>query len=432
MTRHTSVFLLCLVWLAQIGCAAPTPTSPPFAPPDTPTPSPTEPAATPEAGPTIASTPMIAGSIKVGATVSDTGAFAEQGRAVRQGYTFWQQWTNQHGGVEINGLRYGVRLILLDDASDPAQTSALYEKLAAEDNVHWLLGPSAAELVPLAAAVAEAHGIPMVESASGADDLFGQGYTATFSLLASPGRASESALKLLADQGATRLAIAYDNNPPYRVVAAGTQALAGTLGITAVSTDVFPPGVVDSAPLLAKYQSLRADALAVIGGPTDAATFAQGIKKSAFAPSAILLTDGPGNAGFMQAAGDSAEGMLGLSAWDASAGWADDRVGSASDFATQYAAMWGDEQPDSRAAGAAACGFTLAAAAQQAGSFKPEDVLAALPALDMMTFFGPVKFGADGRNEARPMLVMQVQNGALAIVAPDNVKTSDVVYPLAK
>src|SRR5690348_12210852 len=43
---------------------------------------------------------------------------------------------------------------------------------------------------------------------------------------------------------------------------------------------------------------------------------------------------------------------------------------------------------------------------------------------------GPVKFSAEGRNIAKPMLVTQVLNGQIQVVAPDEFRKADMIYPI--
>ena len=55
------------------------------------------------------------GPIRIGAAVSLTGAYAEPGNFVREGYSLWAKDLNARGGL----LGRRVELTLRDDKSDP-------------------------------------------------------------------------------------------------------------------------------------------------------------------------------------------------------------------------------------------------------------------------------------------------------------------------
>ncbi|MCK5921494.1 MAG: ABC transporter substrate-binding protein, partial [Methylococcales bacterium] len=47
-----------------------------------------------------------------------------------------------------------------------------------------------------------------------------------------------------------------------------------------------------------------------------------------------------------------------------------------------------------------------------------------------MTFYGPISFDETGKNVAKPMGAVQVQNGQINVIAPAPAKVSDIIYPL--
>ena len=58
--------------------------------------------------------------IKIGAAVSETGRYEEEGRLTREGYLLWEEWVNEeYGGVKVGDYRYEVELVLYDDKSEP-------------------------------------------------------------------------------------------------------------------------------------------------------------------------------------------------------------------------------------------------------------------------------------------------------------------------
>ena len=68
-------------------------------------------------------------------------------------------------------------------------------------------------------------------------------------------------------------------------------------------------------------------------------------------------------------------------------------------------------------------------AIQNAGSLDPLKVRDALAALDVVTFYGILKFDSRGINVYKPMAVNQIQNGELMTVWPIGVQNAKPMYP---
>ena len=64
------------------------------------------------------------------------------------------RWINSHGGL----LGRPVEWKVLDDESDPAKVSALYERLISQDKVDLIMGPYSTPNIVAAQAVAERYG----------------------------------------------------------------------------------------------------------------------------------------------------------------------------------------------------------------------------------------------------------------------------------
>jgi branched-chain amino acid transport system substrate-binding protein len=71
----------------------------------------------------------------------------------------------------------------------------------------------------------------------------------------------------------------------------------------------------------------------------------------------------------------------------------------------------------------------FADAIERAGSLDREKVRDALAKTDLMTFFGPVKFDATGKNVAKSMVMYQVQHEKYVVVAPAKWATAKPIYP---
>lgn len=54
----------------------------------------------------------------------------------------------------------------------------------------------------------------------------------------------------------------------------------------------------------------------------------------------------------------------------------------------------------------------------------------ALQNLDVDTFYGRINFDETGKNTAKPMVTIQIQDGVPVVVAPTDVASAKLVYPL--
>lgn len=85
--------------------------------------------------------------------------------------------------------------------------------------------------------------------------------------------------------------------------------------------------------------------------------------------------------------------------------------------------------PAYQVASATAAGLALQRAIERADSLDPERVRNALASLDLVTFFGRIKFDEHGQNVSKTVVIEQIQDGKLATVWPATLATSPPMYP---
>ena len=100
--------------------------------------------------------------IRIGASLSQTGAYAALGQNRLRGSQLCVKHLNDKGGV----LGRKLELVVYDDGSDPATAVRLYEKLITQDKVDLVLGPYGSPITDAVADVTEKHKMPMVTPAT--------------------------------------------------------------------------------------------------------------------------------------------------------------------------------------------------------------------------------------------------------------------------
>jgi len=103
---------------------------------------------------------------------------------------------------------------------------------------------------------------------------------------------------------------------------------------------------------------------------------------------------------------------------------------SVSDYVKAYQQKYNASQPpDYHVAESTAACLAFQKAIENAGSLDPGKVRDALARLDVMTFFGQIKFDSRGINIYKPMVVEQIQSGVHYTVYPPDVANGKAQYP---
>ncbi len=116
--------------------------------------------------------------ITIGISLSLTKDFSSDGQAMQQGYQLWADMLNNSGGL----LGRPVKLVILDDKSDPVQIAKNYTTLITQDHVNLVMGPFSTLLTKAAAPVAQKYGYAFIEGAGGAPSVFAGGWHNLFAV----------------------------------------------------------------------------------------------------------------------------------------------------------------------------------------------------------------------------------------------------------
>lgn len=370
-----------------------------------------------------------AGTVRIGAALSETGRFAVEGRDARQGYDTWVKWVNEErGGIEIDGDHYEAEIIYYDDKSDAATAADLIQRLIDEDGVDFLLGPYSSGLTAAAGAVAEANDMIMVEGNGTSDTMFERGFRNLFLVATLASDYTRSGIEALAASGARTAVVAYEENPFPTSMAKGAIRHLEANGIEILAVETYPTDIHDVTGILTEFRGLDPDVFLGGGHYNDAVLFVNSAKELGFAPRGMLITVGPSNPKLIEELGRNVEGVLGPTQWESTMAYEGPYFGSASDYATYYQSLWG-EPPAYQAASATASALALHLAIEAAGTTDMDSVRQALHSLQADTFYGPISFDDRGVNTSKPSGTIQVQNGEVRVVAPDDAAVAELIYP---
>ena len=373
-----------------------------------------------------------AGTIRFGAAVSETGRYEREGKDTREGYQLWENWVNdEYGGIKVGEECFNAEVVYYDDESDADRVANLTERLITEDEVDFLLGPYASDLTMGASAIAEQHGVIMVEGNGASEAIFERGFKNIFGVLTPGGDYTRSALEALSAAGAETVVIAYEDAAFPTSVAEGAERWAEEFGMEVLATESYPEGVTDVSAIMTNFRDLEPDVFIGGGHFNDALLFIRGAEELGFQPGAMIITVGPSNPEFVAELGDSANGVIGPTQWEREMTWEDEYFGTAEEYAARYEEAYGHE-PTYQAAESTATALTLQIAIEQSGSIETDAVRQALLDMDVVTFYGPINFDETGKNATKPMGFIQIQDGEIRLVGPAEVADAELQYPLGE
>jgi len=365
------------------------------------------------------------GTIVFGAALAATGATAREGELTKEGYEFWKDYINAHGGMKVGGKTYNVDIKYADDESNPQTAARLVEKFVSEDKVNFILGPYGSANSATAAAVVERLKVPMVEGNGAAQSIFSQGFKYTFAVLAPGTKYLQGILEmaLTLKPRPQTVAIATANDAFSVEVGGGAAAFATAHGMQVIYNNKYPANTTD-------VSAVNPDII-LNGGHLDEALLLQRTFKEQNVNAKIFgYSVGPDTPDYRKTLGKDANWVFGGTQWSPTAKYegAPGFIGDSKVYAAAFEKKYGHVPDYHNAESTAAC-LAFQYAIEKAGSLDPLKVRDALQALDVVTFYGILKFDSRGINMYKPMAVNQIQNGNLMTVWPLGVQNAKPMYP---
>lgn len=443
--KSTSLKVLAFFTLLALilgACATPTPEAT-EAPTSTPEQPPTEP---PAAEPTEAMPEEV--TLTLGFTSSLTGRLNVSSTRQNNGLNLWMNQLSEQGGFQVGDQMITFKAVSYDDESSTDRVQELYTRLATEDNADFLISPYSSGLTDASAVIAEQYGKVLITTGAASDSTYMLGYTGVYQAYTPASRyltGSVDQLKAL-DPDLTKLAFVHENDKFSTDVVTAAKEYAESLGYEVVLFEGYDSDTTDFGPFINKIEAAAPGALLGGGHFQDGSTFARQLYEKGIDLGYIALLVAPPEPDFAEL-GDAALGVVGPSQWEPLAEYTPEAASdaglewfgpTAAEFTDAYTAAY-NEEPSYHSAGGYAAGLILQKAILDAGSTDPEAVKAALDAMDILTFYGRIKFDtsqeAHGLQIGHSMVYIQWQedpagNLVKQVVWPPEGKTAETLYPI--
>jgi branched-chain amino acid transport system substrate-binding protein len=353
------------------------------------------------------------GPIVIGASIPITGPLAGFGAFVKWGYQHAVAQVNAAGGLNVGGHRRKVKLILLDDKTDPNTTSNNVQQLISGYHVDALLGSCTPVLVNAGAIIADRERVPMV---TGCDPLEAfksvKRWSYVWDIFFDEPDLAAAPFGTLAYWHAVtnhKIAILHDNGPDGQGLGRAWPVIARKFGYTTVLNAQYTTEATDFSAVINQAKASGADIVFVDSVTPQAVSIRKQMVAASFWPKVLVIEKGGEPLQFAQALGPLSNGVMVGGYWDPTFPY----PGAATlrqQFEQQTGETWSQHIADSYTAAQ-----VLLDAISAAGSTDKAKINAAIARTDKTYVVGPVHFDANHTSKL-PLVEDQWQNGQSKVV----------------
>ena len=368
----------------------------------------------------LATAPVRAAEIKIGAELPLSGSLARVGGAMNEGIQVAAEMFNRNNG------KHTVKIVTMDDESSPAKAVGAVEKLAADGAVAFT-GGYGSNIIGPASEAAEKLGKVYMTSGGVASELTRRGLKTFFRINSSEGYA-RALMGLYGELGIKSVAVIYSTKEATEEVARMLEQGLGAKGVT-VTMHAFDPATTDFKPIIHKIKLQdRPDAIAMIGYENDYVAILRAAKILKPDIKTISGVWSLATSKMLQEFPDLIENVSGTSTLSYPAEF---RTQEAKEFSETYHRMFNKEPDYLGIFGYVQSKllFDAAARAVDAGTVDKGGIATELRKTVTETVIGKVRFDEAGDNPEFTHRMGQHQSGRVVLVWPADAATGKVRYP---
>lgn len=365
--------------------------------------------------------------IRFGAPLPITGPLAPEAVKQQQGYDLWAEQANKAGGINVGGKKYKVEIVYSDYQSNTPRSVQTTEQMITQEKVNFMFGPFGSGAAKAASTIAEKYKMPMLAATASSVQVYDQNYKYLFGTF-TPNDTLTTPLTKLIKAKATdvkKVAILARNDLFPLAIAQEMEKSAKENGLEVVYFEKYAINTLDHSATLSQIKSLAPQWIFVTGYTNDLLLVRKQMADQQIKAGVVTMIAGPAYQEFIDSAGPNAENISSASWWHPAEKYdGKDIFGSTANFVKLFKDKYKAE-PDYAHASAAVCGALFQMAIEKAGSLDRDKVRDELAKMDVVTFWGPVKFGANGQINSLEPPVFQIQGGKPIVLFPDAIKQGD-------
>jgi branched-chain amino acid transport system substrate-binding protein len=366
--------------------------------------------------------------IKIGAPLALTGPLSAEAKKQETVWDMWLAKVNASGGIKVGSNKMRVELVKYDYQSDGPRSAQLAEKLLTDDKVNFLLAPFGSGHTKIVATVAERYQTPVIACASSAESVFNQGFKNLFGTLSPNGGMTDAMVAFFKSKMPQlhRVAVLGRDDVFPKSMAEGISDAAKKAGLDVVYDKLYPVGTMDQSSAMSAIKEAKPDWIYVSGYTQDLILARKQMADLSVSAPIVTMVTGPAYKEFTEGLGDLANDITSSSWWHHATNY--QGIGpwrTTADFYSEFVKQ-NHNDPDYVHASCAAAIIVLADAIERAGTMDKAKVRDALAATNVNTFYGPVKFTANGMNQVRDLPIIQVQNKTIKVLNPTDLKNGEL------
>ena len=356
-------------------------------------------------------------AVLIGVSLSLTGEYRETGGMMLRGYRLWEKDVNDRGGL----LGRQVRLVVVDDRSDPSRARDAYGRFAGKRETDLVLSPYGTPITLEVSEVTERSGYVLVVAGAAAESIWNRGFRFVFGIYAPAERFFIGFLDLFAREGFDSVLLVRETGEFHREIAAGVRKWAADFGVALEGDIEFDPRSADFGNLAERIRAADPGALIVSAYPDPGYALLREFSARNYRPRALALDILPIHPDFLKNAGSVGEGVFSPSQWEPM-----ERLPfpGTRDFIRTFESR--ERMPPSyHATSAFASCQILETAVRAVGSLDQKRIREYISSLDTVTILGRFKVDPRGLQIGHNTITIQWQDGRKVIVYPPQMRTAD-------
>jgi branched-chain amino acid transport system substrate-binding protein len=355
-----------------------------------------------------------AGDITIGASLPLTGPLAPFGPTLKMGYQRAVDEANAAGGLKLSDGRHKVKLVILDNKSDPNAAASEARTLFLQKGATAMLGAATPPLTIPLSKVAEQIHRPFVTSVTPVRAWLSGGpykwsWDFFFDELQMTQRQFQASNLVKTDK---KVVLFTDTEEDGVVMGKLWTSNAPKFGYTIAAHESFPVGTTDFSKYIADAKSKGAEVLIAQMIPPDAIALWKQMKAAGYRPQTAFCEKCSNNGAWGKALGKLANGTSEAEWWVPEAGFPQSAA-----FVALAKKLGGRSSDVSVVVAAYTAARILFDGIERAGSTDAGKINAAIGETNKTYPLGPAKFAPD-HHAATPIYATQWQNGQTYLVYP--------------
>jgi len=366
--------------------------------------------------------------IRFGAPLPLTGPLAPEGIKQQEGYDLWAEQANKAGGISVGGKTYKVEIVYADYQSNTPRAVQTTEQMITQNNVNFLFGAFGSGAAKAASTVSEKYKVPTIAAAASSSQVYDQGYKYLFGTFTPNDTLTTPLTQIIKTKApdVKKVAILARNDLFPLAIAQEMEKSAKANGMEVGYFEKYAIGTLDHSAALLQIKSLSPQWIFITGYINDLLLIRKQMVDQEIKAPVVTMIAGPAYRDFIEQAGQTAENITSASWWHPAEEYdGKDVFGKTSNFVKLFREKY-KADPDYGQASAAACGALFQLAIERAGSLDRDKVRDELAKMDVVTFWGPVKFVANGQINSLEPPVFQIQGAKPIVLFPQAIKQGDL------